>query len=483
MTTPTKSFLMLCLVLDVTGRSDGSAQAPTPEPDPAEPAGDERLTAAPAPEATPSEPAREPKSQAPPSSPHVDLSALQLSMHGYFRAPLRIGLRDAPAGRSGPSLHTPRLLDGNYASFAYTRLQESDWSEVFLSVGNERMRGTVALMGSLYTDAAHPVPGTQLGIAQAFVTYDFRPEGLAGRLRIEVQGGAFWDRFGFFGMYDTYLFGRTHQIGEHVKLEFDVTPQLTFRLQHGVGAHLEDVDAGQAFTLLHHVMLGATIQTLELGLYLLDSFTQEALADSQRPDGRLVVLGADLKLDAAAFGKLYLALSTVRAKRALGVGGAIEVMHSFGGTGVADNYFGGLTGDGSGELLDLAFQYDYDFGRLLRGSATPGPGFALTLFGLLSHFSAASTNASGWQQKLGAELSYAALSWLGVALRYDHVDPVGPRFQALSPRLSLHSQWIYTDQIFIQYSHYFYEDAALPAGGLATLADTDVVKLQAQLSF
>jgi len=77
----------------------------------------------------------------------------RFAVHGYFRAPLRLGIRPRTTtmeGQASNNVRTPWLVDDDYfrSGFAYTRLQESDWAELYLSAGNKNLMGTVALMRS-----------------------------------------------------------------------------------------------------------------------------------------------------------------------------------------------------------------------------------------------------------------------------------------------------------------------------------------------
>jgi hypothetical protein len=81
---------------------------------------------------------------------------LQVLLHGYFRAPLRLAFGSSSSssmmgGSSTTNIRSPWLVDDDYfrSGFAYTRLQEQDFSEVYLGVGNKYLSGEIALMGSL----------------------------------------------------------------------------------------------------------------------------------------------------------------------------------------------------------------------------------------------------------------------------------------------------------------------------------------------
>src|SRR5262249_6121876 len=150
-------------------------------------------------------------------------------------------------------------------------VNESDFTELYLSVGNDHLTGTVQFQGSLYSDAARPIIDQQLGVSQGYLTYRFAPDLIDGvKTRFKVKGGAFWDRFGYIPKYDTYVFGRTHQMGEQVRMEVE-KDKFTVWLLDGVGTHLEDVASNEGLTLLHYASAGVSYaNTIEAGVYFMN---------------------------------------------------------------------------------------------------------------------------------------------------------------------------------------------------------------------
>ena len=92
-------------------------------------------------------------------------------------------------------------------------------------------------------------------------------------MRLKWKVGSFWEKYGQAGdydagKYDTYLFGRIHQIGEALAAEIDVG-DFTLKVSHGIGAKLEQVAAGTAptagspgFTLLDHLHAGVSYKKI-----------------------------------------------------------------------------------------------------------------------------------------------------------------------------------------------------------------------------
>jgi hypothetical protein len=306
--------------------------------------------------------------------------------HGYFRVPFRMGIGHRPApnlqapamepgqsetntndlapGQSQTTFHAPIIPDGQYLSWQSTSHNRSDWAELFFGIGNSWAKATVGLQGYNFTDASFSDPTTQYGIGQAFVT--LAPDLGYENLRLSLKVGAYQDKYGAAGKYDageydTYLFGRTHVMGETLRVEYDMTEAWTLWAEEGVGGKRPDPSAfnNSRFTMLAHGHVGLTSgRDLQFTANMLYSWAQEedrqynvsketnqyANAIVDAPDGNLWVAGADARVDLGKFGYFYGGYSHIGAKNALVVGRALEVLHASGGgeyrLGVVDNYFG-----------------------------------------------------------------------------------------------------------------------------------------------
>ena len=139
--------------------------------------------------------------------------------HGYFRAPLRVGVGRRPAcgagqmagtvidgvpcagpGQSTTNLHSPFLPDDQYLDWRYTRQWEQDWTEVFLNYGNSHVVGTVGFQAYNFIDAGFNDTNAQLGIAQGYVTVT--PDIGLSNVRLKWRVGSFWEKYGQAGDYD-----------------------------------------------------------------------------------------------------------------------------------------------------------------------------------------------------------------------------------------------------------------------------------------
>ncbi len=438
---------------------------------------------------------------------------IRFAFHGYFRAPMRITKVPRPAGTTAShegdsNWRTPYLIDDDYfrSGFAYTPVNETDWSELYLSVGNDKFTATAQLAGTLFSDAARPIIDRQLGIAQGWLTYrtnlDFVPFFDAARLR--VKAGAFWERFGHLPKYDTYIFARIHQMGENVRLELD-KEKATFWLQHGIGTHLEDISANQGLTILHYASVGASYdRTVEVGGYVFDSQSQDKKPLKEITDANVNIVGVDVRADTHYAGRAYAATSYVSAERATYQSPALEVMHSFGGRGLTENYFGTESSEnGTGSLWNVGLQYDVSFADTYRHwtqerSPLPwGGDVTASLFGVYSFIQSKQASPDPLINrddrkalKWGADAGWRFTEWGSVSMRYDRVvldvDDSANSFRILSPRLSFFTSFLTREMIYVQYSRYVYNERIRLRPGqvqLESFPDDHVLKIQAQIVF
>ncbi len=408
----------------------------------------------------------------------------RFSTHGYFRAPLRLGIGGRPQcpagvnpgtpeaqpagsiytvpcagpGQSGTVFHSPQVPDDQYLDWRYTRQLERDWAELFLNFGNSIAVATLGVQAYNFSDASFNNSQAQLGIAQGYVT--ITPDLGRKDVRINWKVGAFWEKFGQAGKYDagkydTYMFGRTHLYGETLGGEYDVK-SFTFRLSQGVGAKPEQdlsgaTGAGQyppGFTLVAHEHAGISYKKiLDVNLHDIYAFAQDA-RNSATPDGSMHVIGAEAHVWGGMFGDLYVAYSHVDANHVQAVGPGVEVLHSLGGglvggslgggaNGLIENYLGACGGCSSQNLLGtgsvdaIEWQYDFSFGLLARKLKNPNiPGFwgdgwdvNLSFFGMYTGVTTYDVTMPTAKLKVGADLVVRPLKWFGFGVRFDDVQP------------------------------------------------------------
>jgi hypothetical protein len=437
-------------------------------------------------------------------------SEWKTDFHGYFRVPFRVGVGHRPApsqqlpagavqsetdlsdkapGQSATTFHAPIIPDGQYLSWQSTSHNRSDWAELFFGIGNSWAKATIGIQGYNFTDASYNDPQTQYGIGQAYVT--LAPDLGYEDMRLSLKVGASQDKYGAAGKYDageydTYLFGRTHVIGETLRAEYDLTPSWSLWAEEGVGGKRADPSAfnNSRFTMLAHAHAGLNSgNDMQFSAHMLYSWAQEedrpydqakentmytnSVVDA--PDGNMWVAGADARFDLGAFGYFYGGYSHIGAKNALVVGRALEVLHASGGgeyqLGVVDNYFGpGCTaavtpgadrtsalvgpGDipfpegcsaGTGSVDSVLGQYEFSLTNFLQMSEEGGQKFwgegsdlKVAIYGMLNkvHSDYKPLDKTVWgptdgnlKLKYGADIQWHATPNITAALRADRLQP------------------------------------------------------------
>ncbi len=480
----------------------------------------------------------EPSVEREPEGWHTEVS-------GYFRAPIALGIssRPAPDNMTGPkvsqvSYGPNRTVDATYFSFAYTRLQEQDWAEVFIHEKKKHVDAVVGWMGYWYQSAGFRNPDASWVPGMAYLTLDTDFEVAGLKPNVAATMGAWWPSFGSFPKYDTYTLGRFRQIGEQVTLTVPVNEGLTLAVVEGFGTS-RDGSFNYGSPPFYGAIVGLDLiawanarvtygKYVDAGLHYNTEWTTDPnLTQNTIPGDKsygqlrkahLTTLGAELSLSAPYVGRLWISPSYVHVRQgwALANGGT-EVMHSLGGAGIAANYmaYNGSPDDstGSGSLSNLGFLYENTLSGVQgRSPGSARPEVTLNVFGLLASASLDLPATSRLTQdrikqfKWGADVTLQALDWLGIMLRYDTVnydmDHGGYIYAAITPRVELSSHVLSGERMYIQYSRYIYGDnmklnktwpwgAPLVAGSNVLqqgpysdkTPDEDVVKLQADVSF
>lgn len=400
----------------------------------------------------------------------LEVGDVRFELHGYARMPL--------SAQGTP--REPYLVDNDYylSGFAYTRLYEPDWSELFFSAKHGNYKAEFGLFASLYSDYASARLENQLGVAQASVTakhfLDHDP--------LTVQLGVFWDRFGYIEPYDTYVYGRTHQGG--VKVSYDLPGG--GRVQTGIGMHQAQLQQNLGLTPIAHVAAAYPVGPLEVGAYALRTWTRDKRQLSPIQDGTMYVAGLDARYRLPQDrGTAYLAFGYYHMDHVLYLAPALEVMHSTGGRGLTENYLGlDASDDGSGQMYTLATDIKTNITEKIGARA----------FGMATWVRSPQVDEMDplvnkdrrMYLKWGLEPSYKVLSKLYLSARFDRVildlyDSENS-FRILSPRITFPlDTW---GELFFMYSHYWYGDKVRLRPGqvpLETMPDSDVFKLQAQV--
>lgn len=192
-------------------------------------------------------------------APVEDTDEWKFDFHGYMRAPMRVSFGppspvDQPAN-AGPGLMPkdalpgmqwhgwPRVPGASYITWEYTNTVPGPWAQLNFSYGNSRAMMTVIVDSYSQTSGGYRDLQAQQGIDQAFLTVNF-PEVFGNRGGLVVNVGSFQNRYGTSGkydggMYETYLFGRTHVTGETVTANLDFGPDWALSIEQGFGGKTE----------------------------------------------------------------------------------------------------------------------------------------------------------------------------------------------------------------------------------------------------
>lgn len=414
-------------------------------------------------------------SGAPPMTIRTSTGNWEFGYHGYLRAPFRMSFdteplmkykRDADGNvmegddglpireKTGEEWHinTPQAMPNNsYPTWAYTKNMPNPWAEMILSYGNSVAIGNVSLAAWSLTDGSWRNTNTQLGIDRAWVTMNwanaFRKR---GGLKLEV--GVFGNRYGASGrwdpgVYDTYLFGRTHVAGETLTANIDLADKMTLYLEHGFGAKTDVLEGNPQGTLsvspdagdntmswlpyagqgnypafVNHAHAGLLIHTKAIwdefwvNAHFMHAFTASASEsdnaaiieedwEKDGKDGKYLIAGGEVKFNGAIFGDLYLGFSTIRTENIATMPDAIEVIHTLGGWSYLKNYYGDVQlkapddpnlpnkkeqlNPGNGRVNTLLWQYAFSVARLVWYMHSErfwgqGPDLQIRFFGMFT---------------------------------------------------------------------------------------------------
>jgi hypothetical protein len=440
----------------------------------------------------------------------------RFDFHGFITMPLRLGLNK----RSGPVtneqyetvLHAPPVVPDYRDSFTYTGVVPEPYVQLNFSYGNSIVTGNVFVLSRTASTGASYFDSTKhTGITDAFLTFNI-PD-LVKQTHLEIHVGAFTNRYGSMGEYDEGRYGapviaRTNGVGETVVAQLQLSRDWSLELQQGIQGQLDkapngimsdawndyaDPNVGTSF--VHHLHGGLGFaNTATLGLHYMSAWSQDDRASQGvTPDGKIGILGADLRFTLGRFGHLYLVGAYTDAENSRSVGRIVEILNAPGGPGLMKNYLG-PNSNGTGTLTTLGFQYDLSVARYIYGNTFDGmgPDIVGSLFGLRTHVT---SDDPAWndvdKQKFGIEGTYSLLSWLAASARIDHVQPnvddKDESFTILSPKVIFRTDWQSHDQVALGYSHFFYGNEVVVRSGTPPMddptinPDEDVISLSASM--
>ncbi|HVZ86708.1 MAG TPA: hypothetical protein VHG72_07055 [Polyangia bacterium] len=455
----------------------------------------------------------------------------RFDFHGFLTAPLDMGINTRKAqgvtpgpGQSNLVLHAPPVVPDDLETFEHTGVVPTTYAQLNFSESNSIVSGNVSIQArQANVSESFLEPASQLGITDAYLT--LTPPLADKRYHLGLAVGAFSTRYGSPGEYDegrygTPLIARINGVGElgNLRVGFGDWVLMIEEGLHGqtnkasagitpdVWNNFADPGTGSTFVAHAHVGL-AYARHVTIGAHAIRAFSLDDRDGPNAPDGRINIFAGDLRLGLGRFGQFYAAYAYTNALQARNVSRIVSVLNTQGGPGLMDEYFGPNSG-GTGTLNTLGGQYDLSIGRLVSYPVPfsgDGPDLVVSAFGLFTHVttvdagswdpnppSDASTHWNGANKlKVGGEATYSMLSWFAAALRFDHVAPFlndsDFSFNVVTSRIILHSDWQSSDQIVIQYSHWFNgplvaaRDGEPPTYDFTTVPDANMFSISASM--
>ncbi len=410
-----------------------------------------------------------------------DTEDWRFDFHGFLRAPMRFGIntrKDPGPNQSKTVYHAPPVVPDDLETFSHTGVVPTPYGQLNFSYGNNVVTGTAVILArQTNVSSGFFDPPSQAGVNDLFMT--LTPD-VGSRLKLQANVGAFSNRYGTMGeydegQYDTPLIARINGVGETISVtagfgQWAVTAEQGIQGQSSKAPStitpegwndFADDNVGSSF--VNHIHAGVSYAgKATLGLHYVTAFSQDDRATGTNlADGRIDILGADLRLTLGRFGHLFLAGAHTNADRSRTVGRVVEVLNTKGGPGLMDNYLG-PDSKGTGKLLTLGAQYDLSIGKLISYPVPfygDGPDVVVSLFGLQTQVQSDDANYDGiTKRKFGGEVGYGQWSWLAFGLRYDQVTPNTDdghfSFAVVSPRIIFRTDWNSQDQVVLQYSRW-----------------------------
>jgi len=453
----------------------------------------------------------------------------RFDFHGFLTAPLVVGIgsRMMPTpDQSGTTLHTPPAVPDDLETFSHTGVVPTTYAQLNFSQGTSLVSAHMSILArQANASTSFLEPASQLGVTDLYVSILPRLE----RARTEIFVGAFTSRYGSPGEYDegrygTPLIARINGVGQRVSARAPFGGW-TLMAEEGLAGQSNKANAAttpdvwndfanpsEGTSFVAHGHVGARYRTwATLGLHVIHAWGQDDRGNNNviaapgtsvsQPDASMNIYAADLRVTAGRFGHLYGAASYVDASNVTTLSRIVSVLNTRGGPGLIANYLG-PNSKGNGNLTIIGGQYDLSIGKLISYPVPfsgDGPDLFVSLFGMLTHVNSDDKlydanlryygNTTMW--KVGGEATYSMLSWLAVSGRYDRVvpDTVQPErtFAVASPRIILRTDWLATDQIVLQYSHWFNGSGTLirvgdpPIENVDFVPDEDMVSLSASM--
>ena len=475
------------------------------------------------------------------------LERWSFSMKGSIRAPMRIGFGPRNDHQSGTEMHAlPRIVGLGSGDWNYVGLAPNASVTMGIVVANPVVSGTIMLGTSHFSDPSYAVID-DVGLDQAYLTFKF-PTAFGNRGGISLMAGMFSERFGTSGpyqkssgYYSTYLFGRTHQAGEALTFDLDLSKKVELILENGIGAKAETVPFfpnsdrncdvndpncvndypegppeadflpgqqsqpyGSTFVQHSHAAL-LYDDWFRTSAHYLTSWSPDdnTLAHGHIAPARVTVVGGDIHIDKELY-NAYLGFSHVDANNVYPLADGVNVLHSGSGRSLKLNYFGqkdrftGLTPSNfSGTIDTLLWQ------AMLRVAPLIGDPFGsrdlnVAVYGMYNKAKSpkedqndpTSLDINDDKLKFGVDVDLSLLKFMSVGTRVDRVAPrladQSDAYTAISPRVSFYTKWKSKEQAIVQYTHFFLGKNTVPGSPYTDEyfhPDPDMLVVMGRMSF
>ncbi len=562
----TPLFLLLAVTRAAWGQTGEQPSTPPPPPPPAEDASHEEQVAEP--EAERGKPLQVSVGLAPSAldlGSEADILGVKdsremaamldrwnFTMKGSIRAPMRIGFGPKHDGSPGTEMHTlPRIVGLGSGDWNYVGLAPNASVGLTITVANPIVSGTIILGTSHLQDPSFSVID-DVGFDQGYLTFKF-PRAFGRRGGVALTAGIFSERYGTAGpyqkssgYYSTYLFGRTHQAGESLTFDVDLSDNVELILENGVGAKTEVVpfivnsDAcsdptaacppdrtldeyptgpeeadffpgqqaspyGSTFVQHTHGALQYD-DWLRFGAHYLTSWSPDdntRFAGGDVKPARLNVVGGDVHLDKELY-NVYLGYSHLDGNNLYPLGDAVNVLHSGSGRALKLNYFGqknrytGITPSNFSGTLDTVM-----WQLMLRVAPLIGDPFGsrdlnVAFYGMYNKAKSpkedpndpTSIDIDDDKLKFGADVDLSLLKFMSIGGRVDRVipkmDDTSDAYTAVSPRVSFYTKWKSKEQLIVQYTHFFLGSQTVPGSPYTDEyfhPDPDMLVVMGRMSF
>jgi hypothetical protein len=414
---------------------------------------------------------------------------------GYMSVSARAsrGARENPTGdQFGTTLHGLPQVPDSYGKFSGTNVTQGSWVNLTFEYGNSSVTSHVELTTWKPTGATDwTAVGSQNFVDQAYLLFHAVP---VDKLRLDWTVGAHRDTYGGLGQYgvgqyNTQIVGMPFGVGETLGAAYDIDETYTVHLEHGIMGKLAKTPEGVVPSIMnggsnpalpsswvHHAHLGFEKRgeiPLVLAVHYLRNWSQDErdqlddpktswIDESQRPDAKMTVVGADFRMIENHLGNFAIAASYVDAKDADLLTG-LNYFGAYSGEQLTKRFLG-PRGGGTGRMLIGGFEYNVSWGKFLRypeGFGGEGADLITSIFAQAGSVRGDDPDYDGRKMyKAGTEITYRPLSWLSLSGRYDHVIPNSrdkkETFDVISPKLLFKTNWNSHEQVTLSYTRWLY---------------------------